>query len=55
MLEDFRQASEASDEGFNIDVIYLDFNKAFDKVSHKLLLHKLEGYGVNNRVLGWIK
>ena len=28
-----------------MDVIYLDFAKAFDKVSHKRLLRKLSGYG----------
>ncbi|KAJ3595710.1 hypothetical protein NHX12_005013 [Muraenolepis orangiensis] len=37
-----------------IDAIYCDFQKAFDKVPHKRLTHKLEGYGVkvdeNSRV-----
>ena len=29
-------------EGDNVDVIYLDFAKAFDKVDHGILLHKLQ-------------
>jgi len=36
------------------DVIMLDFCKAFDKVSHRFLLHKLHYYGVRGPVLQWI-
>ena len=36
------------------DVILLDFNKTFNKVSHHLLLLKLEHYGIRGRVLSWI-
>jgi len=42
------------DEGASIDVVYLDFLKAFDKVPHRRLLVKLKAYGVNGRVLQWI-
>ena len=38
-----------------IDVILLDFAKAFDKVPHKRLLLKLEAYGIEGKVLNWIK
>ncbi len=40
--------------GHNVDVILLDFAKAFDKVSHKKLLHKLRAYGVSGKLLSWI-
>ena len=30
------------DDGYSVDVIYLDFAKAFDKVPHQRLLEKIE-------------
>ncbi len=38
-----------------IDVIFLDFAKAFDKVPHKRLVHKLRAYGVTGHLLEWIE
>jgi len=38
----------------NIDVIYLDFAKAFDSVVHSKLLAKLSCYGINSLLLSWI-
>ena len=38
-----------------VDVIYLDFAKAFDSVVHSKLVAKLNSYGVNNEVLRWIE
>jgi hypothetical protein len=32
----------------------LDFAKAFDKVPHRRLLHKLKFYGVDGTTLAWI-
>ena len=36
------------------DVILLDFCKAFDKVLHCLLLHKLDHYGISGPTFEWI-
>ena len=38
-----------------VDVAYLDFRKAFDLVSHKHLLLKLQKHGVNGQIWNWIK
>ena len=42
------------DKNVPVDVMYLDFRKAFDSVPHKRLVHKLKGYGVGNKVLNWV-
>ena len=36
------------------DIIFLDFSKVFDKISHKFLLSKLHYYGIGNPPLCWI-
>ena len=38
----------------NVDVIFLDFAKAFDKVPHMRLLAKLHAHGIDGHVLKWI-
>ena len=43
------------DNGGNIDAIYTDFEKAFDKVPHKRLLSKLQAYGIRDEIVAWIK
>ena len=43
------------EQGFNVDVVYLDFAKAFDKVDHNILLHKLKSLGINGKTLRWIQ
>ena len=37
-----------------VDVVYLDFQKAFDSVPHLRLLDKLQRYGVSGKLLAWI-
>ena len=41
--------------GKQVDTIVLDFAKAFDKVDHALLTHKLKSYGINGNMLSWIE
>ena len=39
----------------NVDLVYLDFAKAFDSVPHIRLAIKLKNYGINGNLLHWIK
>ena len=43
------------DEGSPIDIIYLDFQKAFDKVPHQRLLLKLKAHGIRVGLIDWIE
>ena len=55
LLELMEEITEALDSNEDVDIIYLDFAKAFDKVPHKRLLKKLWGYGILGKVHSWIK
>ena len=52
LVEDLARNLQA---GKQTDLILLDFSKAFDKVNHEKLLHKLHQYGVRGNNLKWIK
>ena len=43
------------DDGSPVDIIYLDFKKAFDKVPHQRLLLKLKAHGIGNGMINWIE
>ena len=55
LLSFFNNVCNWVDKGEPVDVIYLDFKKAFDKVPHKRLLLKLYAYGVRGDIFRWIK
>lgn len=38
-----------------MDSVYLDFSKAFDKVSHPKLIRKLTMVGIHPRIVAWIR
>ncbi len=47
--------TQAIEDNLEIDCIYMDFQKAFDKVPHRRLLKKIEGYGIHVSALNWIR
>ncbi len=49
------KATLAKNNGKPIDVVYLDFSKAFDKVPHRRLLRKMEGKKISKEVIKWIE
>ena len=43
------------DEGSPVDVIYLDFQKAFDKDPHQRRILKLKSHGMGNSIINWME
>ena len=54
LLEAFEDWTFAVDQGYGVDVVYLDYSKAFDSVPHCRLIKKLYGYGFNGKLLSWL-
>ena len=42
------------DEGYPVDVLYLGFSKAFDKVPHERLLLKMRAHGIGIQIAEWV-
>ena len=55
LLTTLEDVTESVDEGFGVDIIYLDYSKAFDTVPHKRLISKLEAYEISGEILQWIQ
>ena len=54
LLQHQDEILSALEEGANLDCIYLDFSKAYDKVDHGILLHKLKAMGISGKLGRWI-
>ena len=52
ILDDWTRAVQ---EGYQVDAIYTDFEKAFDKVPHNRLLQKLRSYNIDKDIINWIQ
>ena len=55
LLQHMDDVFKELNSGNEVDVIYLDYSKAFDKVNHAILLAKLEKIGIRGKVLDWIR
>ena len=55
LLEYFETLTRLIDEGHAVDVLYLDFRKAFDVVPKERLLAKMSSIGVRGKVLSWVR
>ena len=55
MLCFFEEMTKWVDEGSPVDVIYLDFQKAFDKVPRQRLILKLKSHDMGNSIINWIE
>jgi len=53
LVQVYDDVSRIADNRGQIDAIFLDFSKAFDSVSHSLLVHKLKTFGINGTLLQW--
>ncbi|CAM5146748.1 unnamed protein product [Eretmochelys imbricata] len=52
---DYDEITGSVDMGKGVDVIYLDFSKAFDTVSHSILDSKLKKYGLDECTIRWVE
>lgn len=43
------------ENGYQVDTLYSDFSKAFDRVPHNLLIYKLQKFGLRDRILNWFR
>ena len=53
-MEFFGGHNQPEDEGHSMDIIFLDFSKAFDKVPKNRLLEKLKAHSINGDILAWL-
>ena len=54
LLDHFDKALKAMEDKKNLDVVYTDFAKAFDKCDHGIIAHKLKEIGITGKVGRWI-
>jgi len=54
LLETLKDWTRTLKEGFGMDILYLDYQKAFDTVPHCRLIKKLKWYGLDESLSKWI-
>ncbi|KAJ7409983.1 rna-directed dna polymerase from mobile element jockey-like [Pitangus sulphuratus] len=51
---DWKLVAHQVEEGKPVDVIFLDFSKAFDTISHRILLDKMSSTQLDKHIMGWV-
>lgn len=54
LLEFTSTTIKSVEQGKQMDVVYTDFSKAFDLINHRIVMKKLENFGVHSSLLSWI-
>jgi len=54
-LETMESWTQALDNGYGSDVVYLDYRKSFDSVPHQRLLEKLKEFGIKGKLRAWLE
>lgn len=55
LLDFYHYVFSECDRSRAVDIVFLDFRKAFDKVPHKRLMRKVRALGIQGNVAAWIE
>ena len=55
LISFYKMMTHQVGEGKAVDVVYLDVSKAFDAISHSILLETLAARGLGGCALCWVK
>ena len=54
LLAHYDRITKLMEEGHDVDIVYVDFAKAFDKVDINIAMNKIQALGINGRLAEWI-